>query len=128
MHVFNVESANIFVRKSVLQSMWLVFIEKKAFFLNLLWEHLEISLVAIVIAVLFGGIVGIMISEFQKTAKLTLGIINFLYTIPSISMLGFLIPFSGVGNATAVIALTVYALLPMVRNTHTEYQMLTLLF
>jgi len=72
-----------------------------------------------VIAVLFGGIVGILISEFQKTAKRTLGIINFLYTIPSISMLGFLIPFSGVGNATAVIALTVYALLPMVRNTHT---------
>ena len=105
--------------QSVLQSMWLVFIEKKAFFLNLLWEHLEISLVAIVIAVLFGGIVGILISEFQKTAKRTLGIINFLYTIPSISMLGFLIPFSGVGNATAVIALTVYALLPMVRNTHT---------
>ena len=99
--------------------MWLVFIEKKAFFLNLLWEHLEISLVAIVIAVLFGGIVGILISEFQKTAKRTLGIISFLYTIPSISMLGFLIPFSGVGNATAVIALTVYALLPMVRNTHT---------
>ena len=96
MHVFNVESAKIFVRKSVLQSMWLVFIEKKAFFLNLLWEHLEISLVAIVIAVLFGGIVGILISEFQKTAKRTLGIINFLYTIPSISMLGFLIPFSGV--------------------------------
>lgn len=71
------------------------------------------------IAVLFGGIVGILIGEFQKTAKLTLGIINFLYTIPSISRLGFLIPFSGVGNATAVIALTVYALLPMVRNTHT---------
>ena len=45
--------------------------------------------------------------------------INFLYTIPSISLLGFLIPFSGIGNTTAVIALTVYALLPMVRNTHT---------
>lgn len=45
--------------------------------MNLLWEHLEISLVAIVIAVLFGGIVGILIGEFQKTAKLTLGIINF---------------------------------------------------
>ena len=62
---------------------------------------------------------GILISEFQKTSKPTLGFINFLYTIPSISMLGFLIPFSGIGNATAVIALTVYALLPMVRNTHT---------
>lgn len=62
---------------------------------------------------------GILISEFQKTAKPALGVINFLYTIPSISMLGFLIPFSGVGNVTAVIALTIYALLPMVRNTHT---------
>ena len=89
------------------------------FFAGLLWEHLEISLVAILIAVVFGGAVGILISEFQRSARPTLGLINFLYTIPSISMLGFLIPFSGVGNATAVIALTVYALLPMVRNTHT---------
>lgn len=103
----------------MLHNMWSVFIERKEFFLNLLWEHLEISLLAIIIGILFGGMVGILISEFQKTAKPTLGVINFLYTIPSISMLGFLIPFSGIGNATAVIALTVYALLPMVRNTHT---------
>lgn len=103
----------------MLQQMWNIFNEKSSWFLGLLVEHLEISLVAIVIAIVFGGIVGILISEFQKTSKPTLGIINFLYTIPSISMLGFLIPFSGVGNATAVIALTIYALLPMVRNTHT---------
>ncbi|BBF43588.1 glycine betaine transport system permease protein / glycine betaine-binding protein [Lachnospiraceae bacterium KM106-2] len=91
----------------------------KKFFLGLLWEHLEISLLAIMIAIIVGGIMGILISEFIKSAKPTLGIINFLYTIPSISMLGFLIPFSGIGNGTAVIALTIYALLPMVRNTHT---------
>lgn len=103
----------------MLQNMWSVFIEKKDLFLGLLIEHLEISLLAIFIAILFGGIVGITISEFQKSAKPSLSIINFLYTIPSISMLGFLIPFSGIGNATAVIALTVYALLPMVRSTHT---------
>ena len=48
-----------------------------------------------------------------------LGFVNFIYTIPSISLLGFLIPFSGIGNTTAIIALTIYALLPMVRNTHT---------
>lgn len=48
-----------------------------------------------------------------------MGIINFIYTIPSISLLGFLIPLSGVGDTTAIIALTVYALLPMVRNTYT---------
>ncbi len=103
----------------MLQNMWSIFLERKDFYLELLWEHLEISLIAILIAILFGGMVGILISEFQKTAKPTLGFINFLYTIPSISMLGFLIPFSGIGNATAVIALTIYALLPMVRNTHT---------
>ena len=89
------------------------------FFLQLLVEHLEISFLAILIAIVFGGIVGILISEYKKSAKWTLGVINFIYTIPSISMLGFLIPFSGVGNATAVIALTIYALLPMVRSVHT---------
>ena len=103
----------------MLQEMWFIFTDRIDFFLKLLLEHLEISLISILIAILFGGLVGILISEFQKTAKPTLGVINFLYTIPSISMLGFLIPFSGVGNATAIIALTVYALLPMVRNTHT---------
>ena len=103
----------------MLQTMWTLFTGRMGFFLGLLGEHLKISLIAIAIAILLGGAVGILISEFQRSAKPTLSVINFLYTIPSISMLGFLIPFSGIGNATAVIALTVYALLPMVRNTHT---------
>ena len=89
------------------------------FFAGLVWEHLKLSLLAIAIAILLGGAAGILISEFQRLARPALGGINFLYTIPSISLLGFLIPFSGVGNTTAVIALTIYALLPMVRNTHT---------
>lgn len=103
----------------MLNEIGTLFLERWDFFVGLLWEHLLISLTAILIAVVIGGLAGILISEFQRAAKPTLGVINFLYTIPSISMLGFLIPFSGVGNATAVIALTVYALLPMVRNTHT---------
>ena len=103
----------------MLNDIWSVFIDRKDFFFELLLEHLGISPASILIAILLGGLVGVLISEFQKPAKPTLGIINFLYTIPSISMLGFLIPFSGVGNATAIIALTVYALLPIVRNTHT---------
>lgn len=103
----------------MIKDMGTLFWSRKEFFLNLLWEHLAISLIAIFIAIVFGGIAGILISEYQRSAKPTLGIINFLYTIPSISMLGFLIPFSGIGNVTAVIALTIYALLPMVRNTHT---------
>ena len=103
----------------MIKEIWTLLTERADFFSGLLLEHLEISLLAILIAIFAGGLAGILVSEFQKTAKPALAVINFLYTIPSISMLGFLIPFSGVGNATAVIALTVYALLPMVRNTHT---------
>lgn len=95
----------------LLQSRW-------DFFLNLLLEHLQISVFSIVIAMFIGLMIGIAISEFPKSSKIVVGIINFIYTIPSISLLGFLIPLSGIGNATAMIALTVYALLPMVRNTY----------
>lgn len=95
----------------LLQSRW-------DFFLNLLLEHLQISVLSIVIAMFIGLIIGIAISEFPKSSKIVVGVINFIYTIPSISLLGFLIPLSGIGNATAMIALTVYALLPMMRNTY----------
>lgn len=103
----------------MLKDVWVLLTGRWDFFGKLLLEHIEISSAAILIAVVFGGLVGILISEYQKGVKATLGVISFLYTIPSISMLGFLIPFSGIGNATAVIALTIYALLPMVRNTYT---------
>ena len=80
----------------MIKEIWTLLTERTGFFAGLLLEHLEISLFAIVIAILAGGLAGILISEFQRTAKPALAVINFLYTIPSISMLGFLIPFSGV--------------------------------
>ena len=86
--------------------------------MELTLEHLKISGISIFIATVLGGILGIIISEYKKTSTLVLSITNFLYTIPSISLLGFLIPFSGIGNTTAIIALTIYALLPMIRNTY----------
>lgn len=89
------------------------------FFLELLVEHIQISLTAILIAGVFGLIIGVFTAEFEKCSKSILTIINFIYTIPSISLLGFLIPVLGIGNLTAIVALCVYALLPMVRNTHT---------
>lgn len=93
--------------------------ERSTFFLQLMIEHLWISGAAIGIAIIVGGTAGILIYRYGRAAAPTLGVVNFLYTIPSISMLGFLIPFFGIGNAAAIIALTIYALLPMVRATHT---------
>ena len=103
----------------MLQEILNLLIERREFFIQLSLEHLLISMIAILISIVVGGIIGIAISEYRKSSKPVLGTINFLYTIPSISMLGFLIPFSGIGNTTAIIALTLYALLPMVRNTYT---------
>ena len=91
---------------------------RKEFFLELLWEHLQISALSISLAMLIGLVVGIVISEYPRSGKPVMALVNFIYTIPSISLLGILIPLSGIGDATAIIALTVYALLPMVRNTH----------
>lgn len=89
-----------------------------SFFANLLWEHLQISLLAACIGAILGLLIGILISEYQRCARFVTSFVNLVYTIPAIALLGFLIPFSGIGNATAVIALTIYALLPMAANTH----------
>lgn len=96
-----------------------LYMERGDFFLQLILEHLKISGISIIIATIIGGILGVLISELKKTSPIILGITNFVYTIPAISLLGFLIPFSGIGNTTAIIALTIYALLPMIRNTYT---------
>jgi len=56
-----------------------LFIERREFFLNLLGEHLAISVISILIAVVLGGIIGILISEYQKSSKWILGFINFIY-------------------------------------------------
>ena len=89
------------------------------FFTNLTIEHVLISLLAISIASVLGIILGIIISEYRKFSGLILGTVNILYTIPSIALLGFFITITGVGNTTALIALIIYALLPIIRSTYT---------
>ena len=89
------------------------------FFTNLTIEHILISLLAISIASVLGIILGIIIGEYRKFSGLILGTVNILYTIPSIALLGFFITITGVGNTTALIALIIYALLPIIRSTYT---------
>lgn len=93
--------------------------EKRDWFFDLLMQHIGISLVSIALAALIGLSVGIGIAQWKRGAKPILALVNFVYTIPSIALFGFLIPVTGIGNLTAIVALTVYALLPMVRNTYT---------
>lgn len=102
-----------------MKEIFTLYADRWSFFLSLTWEHIQISVISITGAILIGLSLGILISQYRKSASFVLGFTNLVYTIPSIALFGFLIPLSGIGNTTAIIALTVYALLPMVRNTYT---------
>lgn len=103
----------------MIKGIFSLYVDRWPLFLNLTWEHIQISAISIAGAIVIGLLLGIFASQYRKSASPILGLTNLLYTIPSIALFGFLIPFSGIGNTTAIIALTVYALLPMVRNTYT---------
>lgn len=84
-----------------------------------LQQHLFLSIVSILIAILIAVPLGIYISRRKKIAEPVIGITAIFQTIPSLALFGFLLPLFGIGSTTAIIALTVYALLPILRNTYT---------
>ncbi len=84
-----------------------------------LWEHLQLSLISLLIAVFIAVPLGVILSRKKKYAEFIIGITAVLQTIPSLALLGFMILFVGIGTTPAIIALTAYALLPILRNTYT---------
>lgn len=83
------------------------------------WEHLELSLLALLIAVGSAVPVGILAARKPGFRKGALGFASALQTVPSLALLGLLIPLLGIGWPPAVFALYLYALLPIVQNTTT---------
>ncbi len=84
-------------------------------------EHLLLVAVAMLVASAIGIPLGIFITRQPKLAPPILGIANVLQTIPSLAIFGFLISvpfFGGIGKSPAIVALTLYALLPLIRNTY----------
>ncbi|MDZ8055666.1 MAG: ABC transporter permease [Aulosira sp. ZfuVER01] len=85
-------------------------------------EHLLMVGIAIVIAILIGIPLGILITRQTQLRQPILGIANILQTIPSLALFGLLIPvpiIGGIGVVPAIVALTLYSLLPIIRNTYT---------
>jgi osmoprotectant transport system permease protein len=85
-------------------------------------EHLYLVIVAIVISTIVGIPLGILVTRKPKLKKPILGFANIMQTIPSLALFGLLIPvpvLGGIGDRTAIIALTLYSLLPIIRNTYT---------
>jgi len=102
----------------LLQGILGLYAQRADWFAGLLQAHIGLALTAIAMSGMIGLLTGIWIAEHPRIAPPVMGVCNVLYTIPAISLLGILIPFSGIGNKTAVIALTVYGIMPMVHNTY----------
>ncbi len=90
--------------------------------LKQLGRHIYLTMIATLMAVIVGIPLGIYITRNQKMAGLILGFANIIQTIPSLAILGFMIPLFGIGFKPAIAALFLYGLLPIIRNTHTGIQ------
>ena len=84
-----------------------------------LLQHIQITMVAIGIAVLAGVPLGILISYIKPLKKPVMGFSNLIQAIPSIALLGFLVPLLGIGERPAIFMVVVYSLLPIIKNTAT---------
>src|SRR5213080_4060821 len=87
--------------------------------LNLLGKHLYLSVFSVLIAIIIGIPLGILISKEPKLSKPIIGVTNIIQAIPSLPLLGFLIPFIGIGSTPAIVMVVLYSLLPIVKNTYT---------
>lgn len=86
--------------------------------LQALWQHVEISLIAMIITILIGVPLAIALVNHQRIGEVILQVAGVIQTIPSLAVLGILIPFVGIGTVPAVIALVLYAIMPVFQNTY----------
>ena len=92
--------------------------DRKGELLSATFEHLSISISALLIAAVIAIPLAIWLVQHKKIAEVVLQITSVLQTIPSLALLGLLIPFVGIGTVPALIALVIYALLPIFQNTY----------
>jgi osmoprotectant transport system permease protein len=102
-------------------SAWQFFIEHRAEILSATLDHVALVLIAMLIAIAISVPLGMLIVFHKGLQRIALGVASILQTIPSLALFGFLIPIpfiGGIGKRTAIVALVLYALLPILRNTY----------
>jgi osmoprotectant transport system permease protein len=100
---------------------WAFFLEHRAEILEATATHLTLVVIAMAFAIAIGVPLGMLIVHRPAVRNLALGLASIFQTIPSLALFGFLIPIpfiGGIGRRTAVVALVLYALLPILRNTY----------
>ncbi|MEI2465760.1 ABC transporter permease/substrate-binding protein [Niallia taxi] len=102
-----------------MSNLYQAFLERKGELLKDLIQHIEISFIALFFALIIAVPLGIYLTRKKKAAEIIIGITSVFQTIPSLALLGLLIPIVGIGTIPAIIALVIYALLPILRNIYT---------
>lgn len=86
--------------------------------MRLIIEHLGISLISLSLGVFVAVPLGILLTRFPKVANAVIGIASVFQTIPTLALLALMIPIIGIGRVPAIVALFIYSLLPILRNTY----------
>ncbi|MDO4589515.1 MAG: glycine betaine ABC transporter substrate-binding protein [Fusobacterium sp.] len=95
-------------------------LENKEQVLTLLVEHINLTVLSVTLAVIIGVPLGVLISHFSKINKPIMMLANVIQAIPTMALLGFLIPFLGIGVIPSVFMVVLYSLLPIIKNTYTS--------
>jgi osmoprotectant transport system permease protein len=106
-------------------NLWQFMLQNHAEVLELTLEHLWLVGISTLLAVLVGIPLGILITRWPALNKPVLGSANIIQTIPSLALFGFLLPAPWIGaraDRLAILALALYALLPLIRNTYAGIQ------
>lgn len=101
------------------QTVWSFMYEQSDKLLTQTAQHLGLTFISLLLAIAVGIPLGILIARRSNLSGSVLGVAGVLQTIPSIALLGFMIPLLGIGAKPAIVALLIYALLPIIRNTYT---------
>lgn len=102
-----------------MESFWPVWQARQTMVIEKIMEHLHLSIISLLIAIAVAVPLGIILTRYRRIAEPIIAITAILQTIPSLAILAFLIPFLGIGTPPAIVALIIYALLPILRNTYT---------
>lgn len=86
------------------------------------WEQLYISAVSLGLGILVAVPLGVVLTRLPKTAKVVIALTSMLQTVPSLALLALMIPLFGIGQVPAIVALFIYSLLPILRNTYIGMQ------
>ncbi len=93
--------------------------DRKTELLQALIEHIQLSVISLLIACVIAIPLGIYLSRNKRLSEWSIGVTSVIQTIPSLALLGLMIPLVGIGTVPSIIALVLYSLLPIVRNTYT---------